>query len=118
VTIWIEVDAGAILVARQFCVRVGMLVGRYLDDPVLVDVVAEHVVAGWLRGRGTSNVDDWWNAYVENVEAAAGGVDCASEDDLRRVWTEHARHLLWQGMADPLAMDAGLIRPEPVGAGR
>jgi hypothetical protein len=74
-----------------------MLLGRYLDDASLVCSVAEDVVAGWLRACGqfgeSSSVEHWWDGYVDLVEAAVGGADCATDDDLRRVWTNHARRL-------------------------
>jgi hypothetical protein len=113
-TVLISVDGGVIRMVGEVGVRVGMLLGRYLDDPVLVGIVAEHVVTGWLAGRdgvpaetGVSSVEQWWNAYVEVVEAAAGGVDCATDDDLRRVWADHARCLLQQSLIDPANVDSG-----------
>jgi hypothetical protein len=122
VTTWITVDIGAARICGQVGVRVGMLVGRYLDDPVLVEAVAEHVVTGWLSGRDRftdiSNVEQWWNAYVELVEATAGGVDCATDDDLRRAWADHAGRLLHQRVSDPLSAAVSLVEPASVGGGR
>ncbi len=123
-TVWINVDIGGTRMVGEIGVRVGMLVGRYLDDPVLVGLVAEHVISGWLAGRdrlaeaAISNVEQWWNVYVEIVEAAAGGVDSATDDDLRRAWAEHARSLLQQKMANPLWAAVSLIGPASVDGGR
>lgn len=122
-TIWVNVESGAVRLYGEVGVRVGMLVGRYLDDPALVMAVAEDVIASWLTGRrplaatSISNVEQWWNTYVELVEVTAGGVDCATEDDLRRAWTEHARRLLRQPTADPLPAMCP-VEPATVGGGR
>lgn len=32
------------------------------------------------------DVGHWWNAYAEQVEAVAGRVDRATDDELRRAW--------------------------------
>jgi hypothetical protein len=123
-TIWFNVEAGAVRLYGEVGVRVGMLVGRYLDDPALVMAVAEDVVASWLSGwrplAGTSisNVEQWWDTYVELVEVTAGGVDCATEDDLRRAWAEHARRLLRPRTTDPLSAAFGPFEPACVGGGR
>ncbi|MBX6355191.1 MAG: hypothetical protein IRZ05_04950 [Micromonosporaceae bacterium] len=101
---WIDVTIETVLVYQEVAVRVGMLLGRYMDDPTLVGIVATHVATGWLRARRRSaagplsTVEHWWNAYVESVEATVGGVDCATEDGLARAWTAQARRLL-QGSA-------------------
>jgi hypothetical protein len=122
-TIWFNVESGAVQLYGEVGVRVGMLVGRYLDDPALVMAVAEDVIASWLTGRrplattSISNVEQWWNTYVELVEVTAGGVDCATEDDLRRAWAEHARRLLRQPTADPLSAVCP-VEPATVGGGR
>jgi hypothetical protein len=82
------------------------------------------VVTGWLSGRdrlddfSVSTVEQWWDAYVELVEATVGGVDCATDDDLRRAWAEHARRLLHQKMANPISAAISLIEPASVGGGR
>ena len=121
---WINVTIDTVLVYQEVGVRVGMLVGRYLDDPALVGIVATHVATGWLRARRRaadtpiSTVERWWNAYVELIESAAGGVDCATENDLRRAWTAHARRLLQGSMDDPLWAEGTLIEPASVGGGR
>jgi hypothetical protein len=123
-TIWVNVDVGTVRLYGEVGVRVGMLVGRYLDDPGLVRIVAEDVIASWLARRrppadaSISTVEQWWNAYVELVEATAGGVDCATEDDLRRAWAEHARRLLRLRLADPRAAAGCLIEPARAGGGR
>jgi hypothetical protein len=104
VTIFVQVDASAMRVFADIGVRVGMLLGRYLDDPALVRAVAEHVAAGWLGWRGESSepdtVEQWWDSYVELVEATVGGADCATDDDLRRVWADHARRLMAANVDD------------------
>jgi len=120
---WINVTIEAALVYQRAGVRVGMLVGRYLDDPGLVGTVATHVATGWLQAhRGSadlrlSDLERWWNAYVERIESAAGGVDCATENDLRRAWTAHARRLVQARMDDPLWAEGTLPEPTPVRGG-
>jgi hypothetical protein len=114
----------AVSVYQEAGVRVGMLLGRYLDEPALVGIVATHVADGWVKerrrsaGYPVSNLERWWNAYVELIESTAGGVDCATEDELRRAWTAHARRLFQTSMADPLWAEGRPITPASVGAGR
>jgi hypothetical protein len=45
-------------------------------------------------------VEQWWDGYVELVEATVGGADCATDDDLRRVWADHARRLMAANVDD------------------
>lgn len=85
-TTTIGAEFGVAQVSAEVGVRVGMLLGRYLDDPALVSAVADHVTAGWLSSRaggdGLSSVDDVWNDYVTATESTVGGADCATDDDL------------------------------------
>jgi hypothetical protein len=95
--ILVEAGVSAAGVREGVGVRVGMLLGRYLDDVALVRAVADDVAAGWLGSRDRSGeestLEQWWDGYVALVESAVGGVDCATDDDLRRVWITHARRL-------------------------
>jgi hypothetical protein len=88
--ILVQADVSAARLYGDIGVRVGMLLGQYLDDVNPVCAVAEDVAAGWLRARdqigGSSTVEQWWEDYVDPVEAVVGGAECATDDDLRRVW--------------------------------
>ncbi len=96
-TILVQAGVSAAPLCGDVAVRVGMLLGRYLDDISLVCAVADDVTTGWLEVRdqigSPSSVEQWWNGYIDIVESVVGGADCATDDDLRRVWTDHARRL-------------------------
>jgi hypothetical protein len=77
-------------------VLVGTLLGRYLEDPELLVALANHVVDKWRAARkygDVSSLDRWWDSYVGHVESTIGGVDCATSDQLTRLWTAYARHV-------------------------
>jgi hypothetical protein len=77
-------------------VLVGTLLGRYLEDPELLVALASHVVDKWQAVREDGdlrNLDRWWDGYVGHVESSIGGVDCATSEQLTRLWTAYARHV-------------------------
>lgn len=84
-------------VRAQLGIRVGWLLGRYLDDFDLLDAVVSDVLRRWVSqgaGAGGATVEQVWEDYVDSVESAVGGAMCATDDDLCRVWLARARSVL------------------------
>jgi hypothetical protein len=124
VTLWINVSLSKPVLCGEVGIRVGMRVGRYLEDPVLVGAVAEHVLGIWLGNRkrltelSLTTVEEFWNEYTKVIESEFGEVELVRHDELRRAWAEHAQRLLEAKMASPLDSAISLVQPQNLDADR